>query len=231
METSVGSEAGAFDVALRDLRDAVELREGEHARRNHYRILFSRAVFLYFLGVCFGLLILTRAFDVDEFRGRLLGKLRGDAPMLARKVSDAITALDGAYRQEALRSSGGFEQRVGESVGAEAAKFNPLLASVSIDHALENADHALGEKILTLYGAELGHDPKRAIALAHSLHESSGLAKDFQQLSAATQSLAVHDSARDGSDLHRTELVNAVHSHAMETAKSKLISGESGTAH
>jgi len=241
MEPEAPAPAGtALEVVLRNLRDAVELREAEHARRNRNRVLFSRAVILYSLGIVFGLVMLGRVFDPQVFKERLYARLQTDAPVILNHLRSTLTDLAPVYREEVVRSLPTFSESLGTAISTQAEHLIDAtvpLATGEVSSATEPADLAFAQELLDKFGPELGQDRDKALTLARAFraeelkggraaaaHELGGSLITVGEISDALKGLGPPDkNFFQGSDA-----VDSLGTVAMELVKTRLMSGQLG---
>lgn len=231
-----GQPALPLETALRELRDAIELREAEHARRNRDRVLFSRGVTLFFLGIIFGLILLGRVFNLDIFKERLYEHMQADAPSVVRHLRDALTELAGMNRIEVNRSLPTFAGTLDAAVQAQSGQLRGVLpALMSEDPAgvTAEADRAFAKQLRARFGDALPDDA-HALALARLVHarelqSPSGPHEARRALQDLGRALRGFDPAPPGAFQER-DIADALSNSALEIIREKMLAGELGLA-
>jgi hypothetical protein len=233
------SSDGSLEGGLRELRDAIELREAEHARRNANRVLFSRGVLLFFIGIFGGLLILGRGYDQDVYRDRLYQRLQAGAPSIIKQWRAALTELEPVYKLEISRTMVTFNENANTAIRAEADKTGENLMPVLVGDYLpltEGANQELAAALLKRFGPELGNDPAKALEVARALRaeqlkvrrnnpaELGGAFVALDEIRGTARALG----APDAQGLNNPEVAASMTATAMDTVKNELMSGEIG---
>jgi hypothetical protein len=223
-----------IESALRELRDAIDQREAEHARRNSYRVLFSRAVLLFFLGIFLGLVILGRDFDLKVFRARLLSRIQIGAPLIVSDLRSALAQLIPLYRSEVGRSLATFSQNIEGAIGQEAARMGDALVPLTtgdLPALTRRSSDALAHDLLKEFGPELGNDPEKALALAKAIRAEQLRMGGAEATRAAV--LDMSDSLKslgtaDPTAFRTPEMAALLTNAALDTTKEKILAGQVG---
>ena len=241
MESEAPASAGdSVEIVLRDLRDAVEFREAEHARRNRNRVLFSRGVTLYALGIVFGLILLGRVFDTQVFKERLYARLQGDAPVVLDRLRGVLNELAPVYRQEVARSLPGFSETVELTIAGEAGTLVGALGPLTtgdLSPACARADQVLAARLLNRFGPELHGDEQLALNLAKAFRAeelkgnrlSTAHEIDVTLASLGEINTALHAPGPPEKEIFQeSALVDSFGSTAIDLVKTALLEGEIG---
>jgi hypothetical protein len=239
-EPAAASVEGSVEAALRELRDAIEHREAEHARRNRNRVLFSRAVLLFCLGIFFGLLVLGRGFGTQLFKSRLSARVQAGAPLVLHKLRTELIGMAPSYKAEVARTFPAFSQSAMAATTSEGAHLKDAVDPVAMGDLVtltDGADRAFAQLLLKEFGPELNQDPQKALTLARALRAqeikggSGAAARDWGEPWVSVDDIA--NSLRrmgppDPDAFHSDDVADAMQTAAMDLVKEKLVSGEFG---
>jgi hypothetical protein len=231
-----GADASALllETALRELRDAIELREAEHARRNRDRVLFARGVTLFFLGIILGLIVLGRVFDPGIFRDRLYEKVQADAPSVVRHLREGLGDLAELNRAEVNRTLPTFALTLEGAVKPEAARLRSVLQPLTAgDPAALTAvaDQTFAVQLRDHFSA--AHlDEAHALALAHAIHvrilkDPAGPHDATMVLGDVGRTLRGLGPATPGAFQER-ETADALSNAALDVIRERMLAGELG---
>jgi hypothetical protein len=216
-----------LETALRELRDAIELREAEHARRNRDRVLFSRGVTLFFLGIILGLVLLGRVFNLGIFRERVYEQIQADAPSVVRHLRDSLTELAGMNRTEVNRSLPVFAGTLASAVQTQADVLRPIVSPLAANDPA--ALLAAADRTFAQHLRERFPEAHLDEAQARELQDPSGLHEARAALSEVSRSLhALGPSSATA--FQDRETAEALSNASMETIREKMLAGELGLA-
>jgi len=225
-------------AAYKELHQALERREIEHARQGRNRTIFVRAVLLVFIGIVVGLFVMVKTFDSDVFTAELTNKITKDAPGVLRTAQDSFERLVPVYQSEVTKTFPSFSVALTDTASKEADKLGDALAPLAHGDPANytgEADGELAKKLMERFGKDLHNDFGEARAVAGALRAQQILnSRTVLDNELAGPFAALHDmelslrgmGAPDKEIVTKGEGIEVLADAALDVVKTRLISGE-----